>query len=75
MKNTNMMAKAITKVIELNEIEFDFNTEFWLHQIPDHLYGDGFWRFHIRNKNGGGSRDYLLQWDEGKETFLSASQF
>ena len=68
------MAEAIKKVMELGEVEFDFNTEFWLHQIPDHVYGNDMWRFHIRNKNGGGSHDYLFRWDVDKEMFLSASQ-
>lgn len=76
MKNTNMMFEAIKKVNELGEIEFDFNCEFWLRRLPDsHIYGQNMWGLHIRNRNGGGSAEYLLKWDVDREVFLSASQF
>ena len=66
-----MMIEAIKRaVINNEEIDIDFNCEFFLRRLPSGIIGDDVWGLHIKNKNTGRSYDFVLHWDDEKEVFI-----
>ncbi len=70
MTEKSMMVEAIKRIISNDEIDLDFNSEFYLRQLPDNIVGNNVWGLYIINKNTGRSYDFILHWDAMMETFL-----
>jgi len=66
-----MMVEAIKRcLLNTDEVDIDFNCEFYLRRLPDDVIGDNVWGLYIRNKSTRRSYDFILHWDDEKEVFL-----